>query len=219
MDNMNYEKIYNNLIDRAKNRVIEGYSETHHIVPSCVDGDDIEENLVILTPAEHYLAHLLLVKMSLYKQHPNYVGLIFAAHKMTSNNPNQGRSKNKLYEWLRIKAAKVASQTLKGRLSTRKGKTYEEIYGPEKAKKLKEKHSNYMTKNHPNFGEHLKPETCLKISLSKKDKSYEEIMGEEKAKQVKEKKSKERRGKPTPMKGMVPWNKGKRKNINLDCVQ
>jgi len=30
---MNYEQIYNNIISSAKQRVLEGYTEKHHIVP------------------------------------------------------------------------------------------------------------------------------------------------------------------------------------------
>lgn len=37
------------------------YVESHHIIPKCVGGEDIEENLVLLTPKEHYLCHLLLI--------------------------------------------------------------------------------------------------------------------------------------------------------------
>ena len=33
---MNYQTIYNNLIDRATRRISEGYVEKHHIVPRCL---------------------------------------------------------------------------------------------------------------------------------------------------------------------------------------
>ena len=60
---MNYQKIYNKLINRAKNRNIMGYVEKHHIIPKCLGGEDCKTNLVNLTPEEHYLAHQLLVKI------------------------------------------------------------------------------------------------------------------------------------------------------------
>ena len=60
---MNYEKHYNLLIERAKTRVIKGYTEKHHIIPKCMGGTDDASNISILTPEEHYIAHLLLVKM------------------------------------------------------------------------------------------------------------------------------------------------------------
>ena len=60
---MDYEKHYNAIVSRRKQNVIEGYSEKHHIIPRCLGGKDDEENLVRLTPKEHFLAHLLLTKM------------------------------------------------------------------------------------------------------------------------------------------------------------
>ncbi len=40
------------------------YYETHHIIPRSLGGKNIEENLVLLTAREHYLAHYLLWKFS-----------------------------------------------------------------------------------------------------------------------------------------------------------
>ena len=54
---MNYEKIYNQIIERAKNRVLEGYGEKHHIIPKCMGGKNNLDNLVNLTAREHFLSH------------------------------------------------------------------------------------------------------------------------------------------------------------------
>jgi hypothetical protein len=43
---MNYLKIYNDIVDRSKNRVLEGYKERHHIIPRCVGGTNDKSNLV-----------------------------------------------------------------------------------------------------------------------------------------------------------------------------
>ena len=48
---------------KRKQYTPKGYVERHHILPKCVGGGDESENLVPLTPEEHYLAHQLLVKM------------------------------------------------------------------------------------------------------------------------------------------------------------
>lgn len=40
------------------------YFETHHIVPKSLGGTDDKNNLVNLTAREHYIAHLLLVKIA-----------------------------------------------------------------------------------------------------------------------------------------------------------
>ena len=52
---MNYQKIYNQIIERAKNRQLEGYKEKHHIIPRCLNGNNDKENLVKLTAREHFL--------------------------------------------------------------------------------------------------------------------------------------------------------------------
>ena len=96
---MNYEKIYNALINRTQNRVIESYTEKHHIVPRCIGGNDDPNNLVALTPEEHYVAHQLLCKM-----YPNNHSLAKAAMMMTAHRPN-----NKVYGWLRKRHAVAQS--------------------------------------------------------------------------------------------------------------
>lgn len=92
---MNYQKIYDNIVRRGQNRILEGYSEKHHIVPRCMGGTDEVTNLVSLTPEEHYLCHLLLVKI-----HPKNIRLVKAAMFMISSNNNVKRN-NKAYGWLK----------------------------------------------------------------------------------------------------------------------
>lgn len=87
---MDYKRIYDSIITRAKNRVLTGYTENHHIIPRCMGGCDKPENMARLTAREHYIVHLLLVKI-----HPNNHKLIFAFNMMCSLN---GRK----YEWFRI---------------------------------------------------------------------------------------------------------------------
>ena len=94
---MNYQIIYNNLIDRAITRINEGYVEKHHIVPRCLGGTDVKNNIVSLYPEEHYLAHLLLCKI-----HKGNAKLLYAALNMTSGSMiNNGKRNNKAYGWLR----------------------------------------------------------------------------------------------------------------------
>lgn len=59
---MNYIKIYENLIEKCKCRIIDvdQYYENHHIKPKCLGGDNTNSNLVKLTYREHLLAHWLL---------------------------------------------------------------------------------------------------------------------------------------------------------------
>jgi hypothetical protein len=61
---MNYQKVYDSLIEKAKVRIsLEGYFESHHIVPKSMNGTDDENNLVNLTAREHFVAHYLLAKI------------------------------------------------------------------------------------------------------------------------------------------------------------
>ena len=39
------------------------YYESHHIIPRCLGGSDDAQNLILLTPREHFLAHYLLCKI------------------------------------------------------------------------------------------------------------------------------------------------------------
>jgi hypothetical protein len=88
---MNYRRIYDELISRARMREAAGYVERHHIVPKCIGGDNSPDNLVTLTPEEHYVAHQLLVKI-----YPDHAGIAWAAIAMTAKGNG-----NKLYGWLR----------------------------------------------------------------------------------------------------------------------
>jgi hypothetical protein len=100
---MNYEKHYNLLIERARVRQFDGYTEKHHVVPKCMGGTDDASNLVSLTPEEHYVAHQLLVKM-----HPDVRGLVSAVQLMTVHH-TESRTNNKLFGWIRRRLAIVHS--------------------------------------------------------------------------------------------------------------
>lgn len=101
---MNYQRIYNTIIKRSKQRTLLEYAEEHHIVPRCVGGTDDSHNLVMLTPEEHYVCHQLLVKI-----YPGNIKLVKAAMFMVSSNKHQRRS-NKTYGWLK----KQYSEYMKG---------------------------------------------------------------------------------------------------------
>lgn len=60
---MDYQRIYNQLVERAQNRTLEGYTEKHHILPKCLGGSNNTENLVELTAREHFLCHMLLCEI------------------------------------------------------------------------------------------------------------------------------------------------------------
>lgn len=90
-----YKKHYKALVGRAASRIKQGYTERHHITPKCLGGDECPDNLVELTAREHYIAHLMLVKI-----HTGNSKLVFAAHMMTIDRYGR-RIGNRKYEWLR----------------------------------------------------------------------------------------------------------------------
>ena len=113
---MDYQRIYNQLIERAKNRVLEKgiYSERHHIVPRCIGGSDSPENLVSLTAREHFIAHWLLAR-----QYPENYKLAYAIWAMVNqtNNSNQLRKytvSSRVYQSLREQFASKHGEVRRG---------------------------------------------------------------------------------------------------------
>jgi hypothetical protein len=110
-----YTKIYQKIISRAKNRILTGYCESHHIIPRSLGGSNQKENLVRLTAREHFICHLLLTKMYENKDKDK---MIHAAWAMTAlENKNQERYKinSKNYEILRKQYAELRSTQLKNK--------------------------------------------------------------------------------------------------------
>ena len=58
-----YTKCYYRIINKARIRNVTGYTENHHIIPKGIGGNERKINKVKLTAKEHYICHLLLVKM------------------------------------------------------------------------------------------------------------------------------------------------------------
>lgn len=105
---MNYRRIYNQLIQKARNesrvKGVEIYYEAHHIIPECLGGEGTvwawrsHPNIVLLTPKEHYIAHLLLCEI-----YPNEKKLKFALWRMANpgNRPTDYKMSSSGYSRLR----------------------------------------------------------------------------------------------------------------------
>ncbi len=107
---MNYEKIYNQIIENAKtlNRVKgkDMIFENHHILPKSIGGGNNKENLVLLTPKEHYICHRLLVQI--YRGTNNQFKMYYAMWCMINGlGKNRHITSSKIYEKLRIEMSKV----------------------------------------------------------------------------------------------------------------
>ena len=99
---MDYTRIYNQIIKRAQNRKIDGYVEKHHIVPKCIGGLDVKENIVELTAREHFLCHRLLCEI--YSQEPKlwYALWLMAIGKKKQNYKNLYYFTSKEYERIKL---------------------------------------------------------------------------------------------------------------------
>lgn len=130
---MNYSKVYTNLINRSQIRTTSNneYYELHHIIPRCMQGKDVKDNIVRLTAREHYVAHQLLVKM-----YPGNSKLIYAANMMTVNTADLKRSKNKRYEWLRKRFAVTCSIRQQGKGNTSYGSIWVTNYEAKQCKRI-----------------------------------------------------------------------------------
>lgn len=95
---MDYKKIYDNLILNRKNNTLKEniYYEKHHIIPKCLGGSNDENNLVLLTYREHFLAHLLLSKI-----YPENRGINYALLCMLRKHTHGRVITSKVYETIK----------------------------------------------------------------------------------------------------------------------
>lgn len=114
---MNYSKLYNSLIQRGKLRGLDKsklnfYTESHHIIPSCIGGSDDPTNLVLLSAKEHFIAHWLLAKI-----HYDSPGLIYAWWSFYNfGEDSLGRNlklTSRGYQLVREKFSEIHSSTMK----------------------------------------------------------------------------------------------------------
>jgi hypothetical protein len=112
---MNYQKIYDQIIERAKTRQLEGYKERHHIIPKCLGGLNGKLNLVELTAREHFLCHRLLVEIYPDNKKLKYALYLMNIGKRKNKNANYNIS-SKTYEYLKKEHSNlmVGNKTRKG---------------------------------------------------------------------------------------------------------
>jgi hypothetical protein len=112
-----YTKWYNQITYRAQNRILNDYTETHHIKPRSLGGSDDPFNLVELTAREHFVCHWLLTKMYTGESRSKMINALWM---MQSKNDYQKRYQTKItsrvYENLRKEYAKYISERNTGRI-------------------------------------------------------------------------------------------------------
>lgn len=137
---MNYKKIYDQIIHRARNRKLNPneYKESHHVTPKSMGGSNRKANIVDLTAREHFIAHWLLKKI-----HKNKA-MTYAFFAMTK----MGNDTQKRYSSHSFKYAREAMSEL---MSERVGEAHP-MYG-------------LRGSDNPNFGSKRSKES--KINMSK----------------------------------------------------
>ncbi|MCK9544170.1 MAG: NUMOD3 domain-containing DNA-binding protein [Novosphingobium sp.] len=193
---MNYQKIYNDLIENAKSKNRKRlkrdnpkfvYYERHHIVPRCMGGQNDKENLVLLTAREHFVAHKLLVEI-----YPKNGKLYCAIFKMINcSNKFQDRNyivSSREYDKIRKEFSDFMSKLKKGK----RGTPHTEEFKKYLSKKFKGRKVSEETKE--KLRERVvSPETRLKMREAR--------LGKVLSKTTKEKISKNTKGKNNPMYG------------------
>lgn len=120
-NNNKYYTWYFKIITNAQSRILDSYSEAHHIIPKSLGGSDEKANIVDLTAREHFLCHWLLTKFVLV----NKEKMDYALWLMINvENKLQERYKvnSKTYEILKTKLAKTFSKQHTGRKMTEETK-------------------------------------------------------------------------------------------------
>ena len=118
-----YLKWYKNIIDNAlkQKRIYyrrshvnySEYFEKHHILPKSLGGSDELANIVILTPKEHYICHLLLCYITPGKEKYKMINALI--RMSYSKSAGQERYTSKSYSLVRKLSAEKNSTYLKGK--------------------------------------------------------------------------------------------------------
>lgn len=197
-NNMDYKKIYDKIIERAKGRKLDGYFEKHHVVPKCVGGTNKKHNIVSLTAREHFICHWLLHKMF-----PNNSKLSQSFSMMClvkSDNQLRYTPSSRIVEYSKKELSKAVSgennpKFWKGKKGAWFGKKHSEetkesiskklkghLVSKETRKKISDKNKNQIPWNkgkklHPLSDSHKE-----KISLSNKGRKNKPLSNEMKEK-------------------------------------
>lgn len=219
---MNYQRIYDQLVEKRQTDLWESLGENHHIIPTCLGGLNDVSNLVKFSYREHFIAHQLLVKI-----HPENRKLINAANMMMYCNGHKFNARRHSWVKERWKAAvpkkqrpevgRKISAAMKGKVQTleHRQKNSAANSGPNNAM-FGKTHSNEARAKISNAhkGRKLSVEICAKMSAARKGiPKTTEHNAKNAAAHLGKKRSPETCAKISAgMKGRVAWNKGLTKN-------
>ena len=123
IDSYHFYNRYTKFIKVMQQRIlVSEYNETHHILPKCLGGDDSSENLILLSPREHYIAHMLLA-MAYRKNFSIVSAFCQMAHKNVKKKTKHillhRTYTSKVYQQLKVDLYKMVSVHNTGMVSCR----------------------------------------------------------------------------------------------------
>lgn len=119
---MDYKKIYDAIVEKRRNNIPCGYIEQHHIIPRSFGGQNTKNNMVALTAREHFICHLLLVKI--HKNDNYYFKAIHAFMMMMVSSNNQNRITSRMFELYRKYHSSIMSKLQKGDKNSQYGTSW-----------------------------------------------------------------------------------------------
>lgn len=186
-----YTKWYFNIINAAQNRTIIGYTETHHIIPKSLGGDNSVSNLVVLSAKEHFICHLLLAKMT---KGIDQTKMLMAINMMSVSSSNQSRYKinSSMFDSIKQKL----SESRKGIPARNKGHRLSEDQKQKlRGKVFSQSHRENISKSKKGW----KPSDEFKQHLSTTNSgSGNPMFGKSLSAEAREKISKTHKGNPKP---------------------
>ena len=111
-----YETWYAAITKRGQDRHTDSYTESHHIIPRSLGGNDEPTNITKLTAREHFICHWLLTKI--YREGEAHWKMLNALRIMRAENAKQTRYSNRItarvYTNLKEEYSKLQSEKMMG---------------------------------------------------------------------------------------------------------
>jgi hypothetical protein len=151
-----YTRIYYTIVERAKTRIISGYTENHHIIPRSLGGSNSKDNLAALTAREHFICHLMLTRMTCGQYKKKMVLAVFYLTGKGKSKRNNRIKSSRMYENLKTQLSAIVSEQKKG------------CKQPPRTDLAKQRYSESKKgKNNPNHkGYYITPWGCYESSRS-----------------------------------------------------
>lgn len=162
----------------------DNYYESHHIIPKSLGGNNLSENIVLLTPKEHFITHLLLTKMTKTKKDTYKMCKALALMSALNIKSAKGYT-SRLYTYHRKHISRTISEQYTG--------SGNPFYGKKHTDELK----RWFSENNPTKREDVKikmrkPKDCsnrhVPCSESKKKILSEKLKGHKQSEETKQKK-------------------------------